>query len=242
MPHGRPDWLVTNANRQTFPVLDMGELAARLGSIVTYDRRGDVIFLDDFEDGLIRWLQATSGTGAAIAVDTTRARNGAQSVKLTGGSDGNRNALISHRQAIQFLGRIGFEISFMHDGSYESFANHLEVNNGSGTWAFEVRYTLASKLLEYSDEDGNYQTLDASLTINNASGLFHTIKVVLDLDAMEYVRALVDTDSYDLSGIGGFKSSSADIPEIFAQARHVSRSGQNDVVYVDDAIITQNEP
>jgi len=33
----------------------LAELATRLGSIVTYDRKGEVIFCDDFEDGIDAW-------------------------------------------------------------------------------------------------------------------------------------------------------------------------------------------
>jgi len=53
--HGTPDWGVTAGARTVYQMTDLGELAVRLGSIVTHDRRGDVIFLEDFEEGMGRW-------------------------------------------------------------------------------------------------------------------------------------------------------------------------------------------
>ena len=61
-----PDYGRLSAQATVFPVTDLGELAARLGSIVSHDRRGDVIWLDGFEDGLDKWQPTTSGSGAAV--------------------------------------------------------------------------------------------------------------------------------------------------------------------------------
>lgn len=242
MPHGRPDWLLTSATRQTFPLTDLGELAARLGSIVTFDRRGDVVFLDGFEDGLIKWSQATSGTGAAVAVDTANARNGAQSIKLTGGSDTGRSAQITHRQPVQLLGSVGVEVSFYYDSQNDNLSIQVTLNDGQGTWDFEVRYTQSTSLLEYLDSGGAFQTLDDSKVLTQLSKQFHTLKVVLDMSTMTYRRVLLDSSAYDLSGIGGSAGVVGNSPEVTATVRQLSRAGSNDALYVDDAIFTQNEP
>ncbi|GAG01299.1 unnamed protein product, partial [marine sediment metagenome] len=51
-----------------FPLSDIGELAVRLGSLCSYDRRGEVIFIDDFGHGVNGYVLSHVGTGGKILV------------------------------------------------------------------------------------------------------------------------------------------------------------------------------
>jgi len=63
MAHGTPDWGVTASKKTIYSLHDMGELAVRLGSIVSFDRRGDVIFSDSFQNGLGKVYASGVGAG-----------------------------------------------------------------------------------------------------------------------------------------------------------------------------------
>ena len=86
MAHGTPDWGVTAGAVTTYQVTDLGELAVRLGSPISHDRRGDVIWWDDFECTLNKWQTVANGAGSSVALSDARARNGRYSALLISGS------------------------------------------------------------------------------------------------------------------------------------------------------------
>ena len=55
MAHGAPDWFGTTPQGMVHRVADLAELAARLGSPDVFDRRGNVLFMDSFENGQNNW-------------------------------------------------------------------------------------------------------------------------------------------------------------------------------------------
>ncbi|GAH47647.1 unnamed protein product, partial [marine sediment metagenome] len=60
----------------------MGEIAARLGSIVTYDKRGDVVDFDNFEFPVLRWDINVVGSESYARLDSAQCRSGAQCMKM----------------------------------------------------------------------------------------------------------------------------------------------------------------
>ena len=66
--------------------IGLAELAARLGSPTTYERRGALIFADIFDSGLSKWNTDTSGAGASVALTALYASVGKYSAMLTAGS------------------------------------------------------------------------------------------------------------------------------------------------------------
>ena len=55
MGHGYPDYGTQGPVSTVHSIQDLGELAVRLGSIVTFDRRGNVLWLDGFDSGIGAW-------------------------------------------------------------------------------------------------------------------------------------------------------------------------------------------
>jgi hypothetical protein len=112
MAHGRPDFNLTAGVRTTYRWSDFDELAARLGSPVSYDRRGDVIFIESFEhgDGMITW--ATGGAGSTAGLSLARARTGHFSAALYTPSVANAYAHLTRRGVYPAVSPLGAEISF----------------------------------------------------------------------------------------------------------------------------------
>ena len=55
MARGMPDWGEYTPIQDLYKTLDYGEIAARTGSLVGFDRKGNVIFVDDCSSGVSRW-------------------------------------------------------------------------------------------------------------------------------------------------------------------------------------------
>ena len=112
MAHGQPDFGLYAVKKTVSGLADLGELAVRLGSIITFDRRGDIVWFDDFEGDVFKWERDPSGVDAAIIVSPEAARNGAFSAKLTTGNLADDHATILHHLPYPVTSRVGFEISF----------------------------------------------------------------------------------------------------------------------------------
>ena len=72
MVHTLPDYTTKYKTAIVFGNLDHAELAARLGSIDIYDRRGAVIDLDNFEAPYMRWIGETLGGGGNVTLTTEK--------------------------------------------------------------------------------------------------------------------------------------------------------------------------
>lgn len=242
MAHGRPDYGVGGKKVTTFALDDMAELAARLGSIVTFDRRGDVIWLDDFEDNINKWEQSTPGAGASIALSTEAAHNGAKSCKIVDGSD-NWWSAITRVLGIPVVSKTGSELSFADQDDDTKLELRSQFYNGTDIYRAAIRYVPDEGNFDVEDETLGWVTLASGISIPSHVYAWQTMKLVWDLDSKKYVRAILNDTEYDLSaytpvdvGTSAVRQLIIDIylwPEVTGGNRHG---------YVDDFILTQNEP
>lgn len=218
------------------------ELAARLGSIVTFDRHGWVVWMDDFEDGLGKCTIVDSGTGSASARATDYVRSGGYSLKLTAGSDGLRKNMVYYFLPYPMVGKWGFEFSWRPDGNLDYLDFRAQVVDGANSHVLVVRYSYTDETLSYYDADGAWVVFATDVDLVPSDPHFNSWKLVVDFAETEYVRLLVNETSYDLSGYGGWEGVDVSALQMTVLLTHVGTSGKNAVLYVDDVIITQNEP
>ena len=241
MPRDLPDWGALSAQATVYEVTDMGEMAVRLGSIVSHDRRGDVVWLDGFESGLDKWESAVFGAGSVVDLSGAQARHGRFSVRLVSGSDDAERAWIVHREAFAVLSRFGLEVSFNLASDITTFYMHYYVFNGSRLAQAVIQWHDATENLQYQDDAGNLVTFATGVKLLQLDNLFHTAKLVADARTNQYVRFILNNVEYDLSDIDMQDVADATLPIISVSVMLIGRSGNNDKIYVDDVILTQNE-
>ena len=242
MAHGYPDFAQSAGVSTVYQLRDLAELAARLGSIDTFDRRGDVIELESFEHGLNNTYTAYSGTGGAVDLSLLYAKSGHFSARLSAGSDLTHYALVRKQIVASAISRIGLEASFIWGGTPDSIRLIIQIFDGSYTYGGQLHYIPSTKQLLYTNSVGATVELDADVKLYNAAYAWHTIKLVIDPVTGTYARALLDGHAYAMSDIALYKAVSAIFPIIICDLSNYGRVAQNDSVYVDDMIVTQNEP
>ena len=242
MSHDLPDWGALSAVTTIAEITDLGELAARLGSIDTHDRRGDVIFLEDFSSGLRRHETFGSGTGNTVSLSTITARNGLLSARLVAGSDAGRNASIRGGGPFPVLGNLGLEFSFSIAGLTDGVELDIDLFDGINQWAFQIVYDATNQLLKYTNSSGGSTTLASGVYLVEGEIVFHVIKLVFDAANKQFVRLVVDNRVYSMAAIGAFLVGGAAASWLRFEIFNVGRATFNDVVYIDDVIFTQNEP
>ena len=115
------------------------------------------------------------------------------------------------------------------------------VRDGNWLTTYGIRYVDADDQLEYLNASSSWVAFGDTFKMLAEDTLFHTWKLIVDPVNFQYVRFLMDNKEYDLSGIGADKLFAIISPATDLRLRLYSRSGGNDVAYVDDAIFTQNE-
>ena len=242
MAHGMPDYGIYAPKLTVFGLEDMAELAARLGSIVTFDRRGDVVWMDDFEDNIAKWAILGSGTGYGAALSTEAARNGAKSVKLTTGAAIGNGVSILREIPPPVLGKCGLEISWTAYGNLAYVLLIMTHFDGAKARQGQVRYRRPQNDLQYLDSTNTFQTFATPGDIRDNIVNFHTAKLVIDLKNDKYTRFILDAVTYDLSAYALRTGAAVTSPNLTYGVETETRAAENTSNYVDDCIVTQNEP
>lgn len=242
MAHGHPDYGGASPLSTVYTLQDLAEHAVRLGSPVSFDRRGNVMWFDDFESGIQKWHGGGLGEGWAVAASAAAARNGAFSVKLTTGAVIDYAVELSHRWYFPALSKVGFEASFAIVDTSHTIEFTQYFFDGSHRHYGGLRYLPDDDKLQYYDENGDWQDLATGLDLVEYAEVFHTIKLVMDLSTHKYVRALLNDVEYDLSALNYQLSVADEAPVWYQQVLVATGANDNRSIYVDDVILTQNEP
>ena len=242
MAHGQPDYGMYSAKETIGSIADNAELAARLGSIVTFDRKGDVIWLDTFEGEDGKWETSAVGVGASYAQSNEKALRGSFSAKLvTGAAVGNATSM-KRVLAYPILSNLGFEIAFNITNAASNYIFQLHYNTGALQWRAEIRWNVTTQVLEYLDAAGAPQTLD-NVRGSTEGTLFHILKLVINSTNHTYHRLILDSNSYDMSNIAAQFAGDGAAPHFFIyfEAMNIITAVNKDH-FVDCVIATQNEP
>lgn len=242
MPHGYPPW--SGVKKQTvFSIpIDLAELAVRLGSIVTHDRRGDVVFMEGFDEGYQKWLVSYGGGGAAVQVSTDTARSGAYSVKLTTGKAAGGHGSLDKYHPRPVLSKVGLEAHFAPTTADPAVHETIYHYTGAGYYVFEVRYDHSTEKLQYLTGPATWEDIAKDLAFFPNKSSFNMMKLVVDLEANEFERVIFNDNGYTLPGVGGLWVGGASAPYLAIGVCAKGDASGNYTVYLDDVILTQNEP
>lgn len=242
MPHGTPDWWGVEPTNIVYQVQDVGEGVARLGSIDMYDRRGNVWFLDGFEDGISKWRATASGSGGQVEISALFAERGRYSCRLRAGSTSSHLAYIWRNFYTPSNKQVGLELAYRPTSQYESLGVVLEWYDGTTEHDSAIRLNFATSKIEYRNATPAWVVLDDLISYPATGVPFYPLKFVVDFDQDEYVRLLHCETEYDLSGISFYTMADARAPSLTVTISHVGVNGQNGELYVENVILTQNEP
>lgn len=240
---GRIEAFGLDAENQWGDTLKTGnsELAARLGSPMAWDWRGNALCLCTFENGIPFGSGTGYGTGSSVTVSPDYFVRGGYAAKLVAGSDGNHAADVGGAVGPNPSELIGFEICFSVSGSPTDLYLNITAQTGVNAWRGRVQLDMANDDLEYLNSGGSWVKVD-DLAILELATAFHSFKFVVDGSTGEYVRVMVDETEFDISGISMVDLGASFTPQIGFSVFLTGRSGENDIAYIDSYILTINEP
>ena len=241
MPVGTPDWYSSGQSSEVSSSIDIGELAARLGSAVNYDRTGKLLFQDTFTrlDGL--WTVSDHGISVAPAVDSAIAEYANSALKTTL-NVGVANYFMLYKYfrmwpnsylSLEIANYSAFRpdvIKIAITKIYNQVAQYFNAWFFDGMTALKV---LASGLV--------YTTVFSGHTYEYDTHRFNTIKLDLDFGANYYRQIGVDDKLYDLSAIASHQGNLAAPNVCLVELYFYGHATQALVHYLDRVIMTIDE-
>lgn len=242
MPHGTPDWGLVGTKDITYGLDDLGEHAVRVGSPHLWDRRGDVVYATSFREGLGMFRYAVSGAGGAVNLVTGHSRQGAYSIRLRTGSTVLRAASISLTLPFQDPSAVGLEFSFGAEESGSMLSAECQWLDGVNRYVARVIYDFGLQQVRYFTAGSVWVVLAAGISRYNSDWPGHTMKMVFDMRSNDYVRFMLDELAWDMRGIPVQQTAIPWAPWWLFIIEHSYSLAFNYDAYVDNAIITQEEP
>lgn len=242
MAHGLPDWSESAPINTMASMTDMAELAARLGSIDIYDRRGNVILVDDFTGGIQPIQFLSSGNGEALSYSTLYRRSGTGCALATIVGVAGSYSNLSMSAPLQAITRCGAEASVGMDASISELLFTLMITGSAGLAIVQIVISTVTGFVALRVplmDDFNLQPI-TDLVFN--PGAFNTLKLVCDPALSHPVRFLLNGKHFDLS-VYPMVSVFAGDPQYVALYVEGDGDGINPSLFtLDDVILTINEP
>lgn len=241
MAHGYPDYGTQGPVSTVHSIQDMGELAARLGSIDTFDRRGNVIFMDDFESGLSQWLLGEAGAGE-LNWNGQYSRNGGFSCQIKTDPTLGFEAWITKYIKFRLISLMGIEFSVSSGGNWQYLTLDLLFQLAAEYVVAAIRYNHSTGKIEYSTGIAawaNIPNIDFAASIIPQN--FDTIKLVVDSVNRKFKRLILNSQEFDISTLDCYSVAAGGLPSL-ASTIILSTDGVGAAIaYIDDVIVTQNE-
>lgn len=243
MPRGQPDFGGAAPLDVMGSVADIGELAARLGSIVTYDRRGLVSDLDDFESPTLKWRKYPVIGGGLIYLSSESMRSGNQAVKIVTLATADIYCGLSRIVITPSTKRVGIEASYSYIDSGSYFNIGLDYYDGVTEHKGIARVDPDYGDLYILDSTDNFVKI-ATLGALHSTYFFNCpMKLVVSFETDYYVRLLFLDREYDLSSYKLYTDPQpvwyAITAFMYLQNKGVDAAKN---VHVDDFVFTHSEP
>jgi hypothetical protein len=227
------------------------ELASRLGSLASFDKRGIVFWHDDFSNAPLPWLSVTTGapvgSGYSMTLSDTKVCRGAGALKVVS-SDTNDEYVSSVRHIGGMAsGRIGLDTIVTssldaHNHAFVGIVCYDGVNQLSAGIKLTINGIAYKKSTTFTDFSiSEWTQFSTAYSPTNYSPTH--VKLVIDVATQKYVRCIVGGVEYDLSSYDMWSTPSATPQKVMPLfGALTTASGVNYESYFDHAMLTHQEP
>ncbi len=242
MAHGTRDYGVGAPASTIYIVQDLAELAARIGSVDTFDRRGNIIWVTNFDDGIHGWLKEANQELSTLSWSAESARTGSFCMKVIMALPRTSWVKASYRLPILVFSKAGAEFCFDCQFGMTRFRIRHQLNDGKRIHEAGVEWNAAEGTMNYYGTDGYWHVLEPPYPLKREAHLYHTAKLVIDPATGKYVRFILDNAFWPMEDLSYFRDTDPSPPCIIPSIEFLAEIGAAVVAYVNHVITTQNEP
>lgn len=242
MPRGAPDYSNVTTTAPLHRLDDMSELAARLGSPSVYDRSGRTIWMTSFENGLQGSAFGTDHVDSVGSLSSARAFHGSFSVKLD-----PRNiddSYVNWSRVLHYVtaGQVGIEFAISLDSHPDVFKAYAFYHDDTEIAEASLHYYPDSGLWRVIEKGPAWVVVLDEYKLQTGPSAWHSVKLVLDLENKEYVRAQIDQYVVNLPGHKIHTYGTPDAGQLEVRLQCMGSPSEHAAVYLDGIIVTQGEP
>jgi len=241
MAHGAPDYANVVKPEFTHRVDDLGELAARQSNLVSLERRGETVFIEDFSYGIYQWSTGFNGIGGEVALNASHFVSSGFSCRMRSGSTGSRYASILKYFPYLALSKTGLEFRFEHDLRLDYFYISLYNHNGVDEKRAFLKYKYLTEVIEVWNEDLGWTPVLDNVDAPYPGTYFSLFKLVVDFENGVYQRVYFNNFNADLTDISLSNASYASDPYLLISIFVYGIVNYVSTFYIDNIIITRNE-
>ena len=242
MTHGTPDWGGSAPKSTTYKLDDHAELAARLGSIVTYDRRGEVLWIQDFTEGGAPFQVAGFGIGGDGYLSCGGALSGGLCLCLqTDVLAGDYERVYQHSY-YQVEGGIGQEIWFTVEANLRDVKLRVIMYTGARSYDYQAKYNRVTGEVSVYDDTGAWVVIGTPGVLDTLYASYHPFKMVFNTLTHRYVRVLLVDKAYPVSGVSCFEAAVVSNKTMVSMVYVTAEAAGGCAINLDNWIMTQNEP
>ena len=239
---GGPDYGVWAPKHTVTALADLAELAARLQSPYIFDRRGDVVIMDDFEDPPLKWTISHSGVGSLVERSSVTAFAGGWSARLRTGDAAGNDAIISKRVFEPESRKCGLTAFFCTPSHFTTAELGMRLPAEDVLHQGIIRLRAAAGTIEYLSAEGTWIAFAPLPDLPRAFHAFWPVKLILDFEKTTYHEFLLGPYSYDIKHITLRRLGGWVIPFSHIHIRAITDTVGNRDMYVDNVVFTRNEP
>jgi hypothetical protein len=239
--HGAPDDSDVLKQAGMFRIDDMAELAVRLGSPVDYNKYGDVIFYDTFEDGLVKTIHNLLIINGYVRIYGDAAKSGGCAAIVNSGTGITPVSNLQYYLHYPLVVSTGFKVSFSMDGNVVRAYFEMFLYDGSDCQQFGVYYDYAGSDLYIRIPGGGLLKIDDNVPFYPILGCFHELKLIVNYELSRYVKLFFDHLEYDLSSYSPNIPASVIEPMLMIRVRCEGNGITAGNMCVDNVVVTQHD-
>ena len=242
MAHGLPDWGLVGPKQTVYGLDDVGEAAVRLGSIVSWDRRGDVVMMDDFEHGVGQVALSAAGLNSYVYLQTGYGKYGAYCVRLFCDKIIGATCQLYYSFPVLVMSGWGLEFAFSVEENTDYWLMWITYYDGTYSHLAQIEIDVQNNRLRYLDSGNNLQEFAVDVKLNPMLRPINHAKLVVDMTTLQYERFILNETTYLLKGYGVYPALDGLNPMMDAVMAVYSYDDEGSDQVVDCVIVTQNEP
>ena len=241
MAHGAEDYSNVRKKEYSYRIDDLAELAARVGSPVVYDRRGEVVFMETFAYGFDTWQKAYSGAYSRVVLDPIRFVSNGFSALLGAGTDEGGYAILYLNVPYLSVDSLGLEFRGIINANVNYIRGEIWRYDGSYQHQANLYYYPVSGDLKVKVKSGGIQTILSGETIALDVEVFSFFKLVISVQSETFLRVLFNGKEINISDLSYHKVESKLEPHIKIRFTCQSNGAGNAELFLDNVILTRNE-